>query len=116
MSKNENLNRLEQEVIERMTQQSNRAVGMTNKSILVELLSKQAYDRIVAPVHAATLYYNKMNQTPTTAEYGAKIHSIKNSLDTLVSNYNFNDKVESDSQIKGTKLINVRGMLSITKK
>lgn len=114
MSKS-NLNALEQAAIERMNATSKRSVGMTNKSILFELLSEGEYPRLTAPVKAATLYFQKTNKEPNEAEYLAKVKSIKNSLDTMVSDYNSETKIENDHLLHGTSLMNVAGKLSITK-
>lgn len=109
------LNKLEKQAMEMMKMNSKRSQGMTNKTILVELLMNGEYNRALAPVKAASLYFKKMNQEPTETEYFEKITSIKNSLDTLISNYNNEEKVKRDSLIVGTTLNNKMGMISITK-
>ena len=110
-----NLNKLELQAIDMMNANSTRSQGVNNKTILFELLTNGEYNRALAPVKAATLYFVKTKQEPTEAEYLEKITSIKNSLDTLISNYNNKAKVDRDSLIAGTTLVNKAGMISISK-
>ena len=109
------IEQLEARALEMMKNNSKRASGLNNKVVLVELLSKGKHDRAFAPVKAATLYFTKSNVEPTEADYKSKIKSIKNSLDTLISQYNSDVKVANDKLIAGTKLVNENGIISITK-
>jgi hypothetical protein len=111
----EQIKKLEEQAIELMKTNSTRSQGVNNKTILIELLTKGSYPRLIAPVKAATLFFTTMKQEPTEDEYKKKIISIKNSLDTLVSDYNNKDKVERDHLMNGTKLNKENDMLSIVK-
>ena len=114
MSKS-NLVDLEKQAIERMKATSKRSLGVTNKTILFELLTNGEYDRNIAPVKAATLYFTKTNVQPTKGEYEAKVKSIKNSLDTMVSDYNSETKIKNDHLLHGTTLVRKANNLTITK-
>lgn len=109
------MKKLEQQAIEQMKKNSSRSSGMTNKTVLVELLTATKTNRLIAPVKATTLWFMKTGSNPTEAEYKSKITSIKNSLDTLVSNFNNDDKIEADKLLNGHKLINDVNGLQIVK-
>jgi len=116
MSKQEmNLDKLEQMAIEMMNQTNKGSNSMNNKTILYELLSKGSYNRAEAPIRAATLWFEKTKVVPTSHDYTEKIISIKNSLDTMVSNYNNDDKINRDKLLSGTTLVNDNGVLHIEK-
>ena len=116
MSKNEmNLDQLEAMAIEMMNQNTKGSSSINNKTILFELLTNGTYLRHEAPIRAATLWFEKTKVIPTSHDYSEKIVSIKNSLDTMVSNYNNEDKINRDKLLAGTILTNDNGSLHIKK-
>lgn len=110
-----NLSKLEQAALQRLQENSARAKQINNKTILFELLTETKVKRDEAPIKAATLYYTKTKGEPTEEEYLAKARSIKNSLDTMISNYNSPEKIDADKLLVGTKLESDIEGLRITK-
>lgn len=80
--------------------------SVNNKTILVGLLQTEAYDRKELPVIAAFEFFKMCNLEEVEDEdFGAKVTSMTNSLDTLISNYNSAEKIAKDDLLRGTKLV-----------
>lgn len=110
-----NLTKLEQMAIEMMSQNTRGTNSINNKTILFELLTKNKCSRLEAPIKAATLWFEKTKVEPTSDDYMKKITSIKNSLDTMVSNYNNQMKIDNDKLLNGSKLVTKDGLITIVK-
>ena len=109
-----NLTKLEQQAIEMMNTNSRGTQSINNKTILYDLLTSTTVTRAMAPIKAATLYYEKTKIEPTEKQYVDKVISIKNSLDTMVSNYNHVEKIERDKLLSGSVMeTSTNGEISI---
>lgn len=78
---------------------------LTNKTLLIEFMLKSEEDRKLIPIRVASKYFEVTNQLePSKSEFIKKVTSIKNSLDTMISNFNSEDKIKNDVQLNGLKL------------
>ena len=111
-----NIEMLEKLAIERTKSILNSSNSISKKSILIDLLKNGQYSRIELPGKAMVHYYQDvLKQMPETIEDADKtIISFKNSLDTLISNYNNPDKVANDPEMCGTKLERLLGDSKLT--
>lgn len=102
--KNSNLSKLEQMMIDELSKNSTNKV-MTNKTLLIEFMLKNNEDRKIIPIKVASMYFEKTNNLDVNkSDFIKKVTSIKNSLDTMISNFNSEDKIKNDDQLNGLKL------------
>lgn len=92
--------------------------GINNKILLIEILKNNNYNRDLIPVKAASLYFNKYNNNKNINQdqYNKKVISIKNALDTLISNFNNQDKINKDNDLNQFKLIKNNNNYKLTSK
>ena len=101
-----NLNNLENNYIKNYNKNNNKNTSINNKNLLIEILLKNNYNRDIIPVKTTVLYFNKINNlNPSSELFNKKIISIKNSLDTLISNFNNINKIKNDQDLNNLKLI-----------
>ena len=110
-----NLNKFESQAIKN-SKVSNNPKSINNKLVLIELLMNNELDREMIKFKGASLYFTKINHEPETQEeYDKKVTSIKNSFDTMVSNFNSPEKVANDKDLNGLTLNKTLNKYSITK-
>jgi len=102
-----NINKLKEEYLNNLNNNINNNKTLNNKIILIEILLKNNLNRDLIPLEGAVLYFNKINKLNINKIiFNKKIISIKNSLDTLISNYNNFNKINNDDLLNKYKLIN----------
>lgn len=98
---------LKNKALESLKNSSKNSQSVNNKTILIELLKRESFDRQVLPIVATEYYFTEVVKTAeaTEEEFEAKRVSFRNSLDTLISNFNSPEKISRDESIRGKKLV-----------
>ena len=98
------LENLENEMINEVKKSTTSKV-LTNKTLLIDYLLKNEEDRKLIPIRVASEYFKTVNDLePSKGDFIKKVTSIKNSLDTMISNFNDQSKIDNDVQLNGLKL------------
>jgi len=97
---------LTENYLKKLEVENKKSSSLTNKSLIVEIMLQKKLNRVEIPVYSAGLYFTKTKQVNiSTTSFSKKVESIKNSLDTIISNYNFPEKIKNDFDLHNYKLI-----------
>ena len=92
---------LENSEIKKSEESTKRGTTIDNKSVLLEILKSNKFDKKLTVIKAASLWFTKSKKELTADTYSKRMISIGNSFDTMKSNFNSKEKVENDSRLKG---------------
>lgn len=112
------LKNLEEKSLKNINNNNNKNSSINNKNILIKILLNNNYNRDLIPIKSTVEYYKLINnKNLNEINFNKKIISFKNSLDTLISNFNNLNKINNDQLLKDYKLIkNLNNYKLINKK